>query len=92
MFAYGLAVMHVWAAVWIVSDWFRCFSIRMQQRDLVFEPIVPVKSTKSNPVEQKVGKLLKKPYEQRVVGLLAAQQGVTQSTMTEQVGSTHRQV
>jgi len=77
VFAYGLAVMHVWAAAWIVSDWFRCFSVPMKQRELSFDEIVPIKGTKTNPVEAKVRRLVKRPYEQRVVGMLAATQGVT---------------
>jgi hypothetical protein len=92
VFAYGLAVMHVWAAVWVVSDWMRCFSVAIKQRELEFESIAPIKGMKTNPVERKVQRLLRKPYEQRVTGMLAATQGVTQSTTTEQVGSTHRQV
>jgi len=92
VFAYGLAVMHIWAAVWVMSDWFRCFQIPIKQRDLEFESIKPIKGMKTNPVERKVMRLLRKPYEQRVTGMLSATQGVTQSTTTEQVGSTHRQV
>lgn len=72
MFAYGLAVMHLWAALWMLSDWVRCWSMRLEQKELEFEPVVAIKGTKTNPVEAKVSRLLRRPYEQRVVGVLAA--------------------
>jgi hypothetical protein len=77
VFAYGLAVMHLWAAVWIVSDWFRCMAVPIRQKSIEFESIVPIKGGKSNPVEAKVARLHRKPYEQKVVGMLAATQNIT---------------
>jgi hypothetical protein len=88
-----VASMHIWACVWIIVG--VCMRRSKQAKDICAEPwnseALASRHIGVNPIEHKVAKLIKKPYEQRAMGYLAATGNFTQTT-SEQVGTTHRQV
>lgn len=64
--AYCVACLHIWAVLWILYDWFR--SPPKQERAITIEPrpsqrVDPRPTSAVNPVEHKVARMLKKPYE-----------------------------
>lgn len=81
----------MWAALLVLIDQTRCCPPVWSNRDSLQPKINNAPISYVNPVERKVARMLRKPYEQPLTGMLAATNHLTQ-TSSDQVGSTHRQV
>jgi hypothetical protein len=91
VFAWSFAIIHCMAIAVLALDWLgaQVACARPRQTGRPGDKVDTVSFI--NPIEAKVQRMSKRPYEQVVTGMLGATNNITQTT-SEQVGQTHRQV